>query len=130
MKVGVAAPVVLARNPAVAEAPGASVAFQVAAWIMPEGPLCMDVPFHAWVIVVPIGIVHWMYQLLIGALPVFLIVAEAWNPPDQEFSSVTVAVHEVGGGVAGGGELGGGEPGGGELGGGVEVPPKITSEQP
>lgn len=88
--VGVADP--LPRNPAVAEAPGASEEFHSGAWIIANGPLCIDVPFHAWVIVAPFDICHWTYQPLSGPVPVFLIVTSPWKPPCQVLVSFTVAV--------------------------------------
>lgn len=39
------------------------------------GPLCMGVPFHAWVSLAPWGSSHWMYQSRIGRPETLLIVA-------------------------------------------------------
>lgn len=129
----------LARNPAVAEAPGARFAFHDGAWIIADGPFCMDVPFQACVIVAIGVIIHWTYQSTSGADPVFLIVTSAWKPPCQELVTFTVAVHDVGAivgeelgdgvGVGVGVAVGVGEGLGDGLGEAMSLR-KFTSEQP
>jgi hypothetical protein len=91
-------------------------------------PLCIEVPFHAWVTVAPDGRVHWTYQPLSGEAPLFLIVTSPWKPPCHEFTSFTMAVQSVTGrvgvevGVTVGVTVG--------VGVGVVPPVKSTSEQP
>jgi hypothetical protein len=99
VNVGGDAAVFVPRKPAVAEVPAVRVLFHEAAWIIAVGPLCIEVPFQAWVTVAPDGRVHWTYQPLSGDGPLFLIVTSPWKPPCHELTSFTVAVQSVTGSV-------------------------------
>lgn len=80
---GAVAPLPLAVNPNVVEAPGARVPLYAAFFTVIAPLVPLFVPFHSWVIVWPLASVRGTVQLLIVDDPLLATVTVAWKPPVQ-----------------------------------------------
>ena len=74
------------------EPPADSAPFQLTFVTVAVPPETLRLPLHSWLIVTPLGSVHFTVQLLRALAPAATVTV-AWKPPCQELTIAVLAVH-------------------------------------